>query len=121
MGAFRIFLVCIFTAIVVYTVVVIANHGMGLFAVFFGDMAKMAWPGQFNLDFMGFLMLSGLWLAWRHHFSPPGSHSACSASSAEPPCSRRTSSSQVARRTETGRSSSWGKREHGAARDAGVG
>lgn len=72
MGAFRIFLVCIFTAIVVYTVVVIANHGMGLFAVFFGDMAKMAWPGQFNLDFMGFLMLSGLWLAWRHHFSPPG-------------------------------------------------
>ena len=72
MGGFRILLACIFIAIVAYTAVVIANHGMGLLAVFFGDMAKMAWPGQFNLDFMGFLVLSGLWLAWRHHFSPAG-------------------------------------------------
>ena len=72
MGAFRILLGCIFLTIFAYTAVVIANHGMGLLSVFFGDMAKMAWPGQFNLDFAGFLVLSGLWLAWRHHFSPAG-------------------------------------------------
>ena len=72
MKAFRILLAFILIMIVAYTAVVIANHGMGLFPVFFGDMAKMDWPGQFNLDFMGFLMLSGLWLAWRHHFSPVG-------------------------------------------------
>ena len=72
MGAFRILLAAIFLAIVGYTAVVIANHGMGLFGVFFGDMAKMGWPGQFNLDFMGFLLLSGFWLAWRHHVSPAG-------------------------------------------------
>ncbi|MGB9440562.1 MAG: hypothetical protein WCB15_21635, partial [Desulfobacterales bacterium] len=29
-------------------------------------------PGQFNFDFLCFLTLSGLWLAWRHHFSPGG-------------------------------------------------
>ncbi len=32
----------------------------------------MAWPGQFNLDFMGFLILSGLWVAWRNNFSAMG-------------------------------------------------
>ena len=45
---------------------------MDLLQVFFGDMATMGWPGQFNLDFMCFLVLSALWLSWRHHFSPIG-------------------------------------------------
>jgi len=40
--------------------------------VFFGDMRAMTWPGQFNFDFMGFLLLSGFWVAWRHRFSPGG-------------------------------------------------
>ena len=35
-------------------------------------MAEMGWPGQFNLDFMGFLTLSALWVSWRHQFSPAG-------------------------------------------------
>jgi hypothetical protein len=35
-------------------------------------MAAMGWPGQFNLDFMSLLTLSGLWVAWRHRFSGPG-------------------------------------------------
>ena len=35
-------------------------------------MATMGWPGQFNLDFMCMLTLSGLWVAWRHHFSGAG-------------------------------------------------
>ena len=72
MTAFRLFLVTIFVAIAVYTGVVVFNHGMGLLPVFFGDMAEMGWPGQFNLDFMCFLALSALWLSWRHQFSPGG-------------------------------------------------
>ncbi len=72
MGRFRILLAVIFVAIAGYTAIVIANHGMNLLPVFFGDMATMAWPGQFNLDFMCMLTLSGLWVAWRHEFSPGG-------------------------------------------------
>lgn len=72
MGAFRILLAVIFVTIAGYTAVVIANHGMNLMPVFFGDMAKLAWSGQFNLDFMCMLALSGLWVAWRHEFSPAG-------------------------------------------------
>ena len=72
MNAFRGLLILLFSGVVIYTAVVVANHGFGLFPVFFGDIAKMAWPGQFNVDFMSLLVLSGLWLAWRHHFSTTG-------------------------------------------------
>jgi len=72
MGRFRILLAVIWVAIAGYTVVVVASHGMNLMPVFFGDMAKMEWPGQFNLDFLCMLMLSGLWVSWRHEFSPAG-------------------------------------------------
>jgi hypothetical protein len=72
MTSFRMFLVLIFTALTIYTGVVAANHGLNLLPVFFGDMAKLAWPGQFNLDFLFMLALSGLWVAWRHHFRVTG-------------------------------------------------
>ena len=72
MTAFRALLIAMFATLLVYTALVIAGHGWGLFPVFFGDMAKMGWPGQFNLDFMFMLTLSALWVAWRHGFSLPG-------------------------------------------------
>ncbi|KZZ11089.1 hypothetical protein A3765_06220 [Oleiphilus sp. HI0130] len=72
MTAFRLLLATIFIVIAAYTAIVVSNHGLGLLPVFFGDIAKVAWPGQFNLDFMCFLALSALWLAWRHHFKPVG-------------------------------------------------
>ncbi len=72
MTAFRTLLAAIFIFILTYTIVVAWNHGFGLLPIFFGDIANMTWPGQFNLDFLFFLILSALWLAWRHNFSPVG-------------------------------------------------
>lgn len=72
MTAFRVLLVLILLALTGYTTIVISNHGWNLLAVFFKDMGAMAWPGQFNLDFMGFLTLAAVWTAWRHDFSPLG-------------------------------------------------
>lgn len=72
MNAFRALLLVLWLTIAVYTAMVIESHGMNLLAIFFGDMAAMAWPGQFNLDFMCMLILSGLWVSWRHQFSAPG-------------------------------------------------
>lgn len=72
MTAFRVLLIAIFAIVLGYTGVVIANHGMGLINIFFGDMAAMGWPGQFNLDFMFMLTLSAIWVAWRHQFSIAG-------------------------------------------------
>lgn len=69
---FRLFLIVLWITLTAYTVVVVANHGMGLLPIFFGDMAAMTWPGQFNLDFMMMLLLSATWVAWRHQFSVGG-------------------------------------------------
>ena len=72
MTLFRIFLVTLIAVIGVYTGIVVANHGMGLYRIFFGDIADMTWNGQFNLDFLCFLILSGFWVAWRHQFTVAG-------------------------------------------------
>jgi hypothetical protein len=72
MTLFRIFLVTIIAVVGVYTAIVIANHGMGLYPIFFADMQDMTWRGQFNLDFLCFLIMSGVWVAWRHAFSATG-------------------------------------------------
>lgn len=72
MTLFRLFLATFFVALGVYTGVTIMNHGVNLFPYFFGDMAEMAWAGQFNFDFMGFLFLSAIWTMWRNQFSGAG-------------------------------------------------
>ncbi len=69
---FRGLLIAFFVVIAVYTAIVISNHGMGLLPIFFNDIVSMTWPGQFNLDFLTFLVLSATWLAWRHNFSLQG-------------------------------------------------
>ncbi len=69
---FRVLLVGWWACIALYTAIVAAEHGLGLLPIFFGDIAKLGWPGQFNLDFMSLLSLSGLWVAWRNGFSPAG-------------------------------------------------
>lgn len=66
---FRIFLASVFIAIFAYTILTISNHGMGLIPIFFGDILVMGWPGQFNFDFMMFLLLSALWTVWRNKFT----------------------------------------------------
>lgn len=72
MLGFRVFMIAVFLLLTGYTAITISNYGWNLLPVFFGDMRAMTWPGQFNFDFMGFLLLSGLWVAWRHRFSAGG-------------------------------------------------
>ena len=72
MNAFRLFLVAIVAVVGVYTTITITQHGIDLYTVFFGDMAEMTWRGQFNVDFLCFLLLSGVWVAWRHEFTATG-------------------------------------------------
>lgn len=72
MTAFRALLIAWWVTIAGYTAVVVATHGLNLFPVFFGDIARLGWPGQFNLDFTSMLTLSALWVAWRHEFSGAG-------------------------------------------------
>jgi ABC-type Fe3+-siderophore transport system permease subunit len=72
MAIFRAFLVLVTVGILGYTGVVGANHGWNLVPIFFGEMSAMTWSGQFNFDFMCFLVLSGIWTSWRSGFTPKG-------------------------------------------------
>ena len=73
MTAFRILLVILLIAVVTYTIPVVIEVGLSsLLPTFFRDILTMTWPGQFNFDFLGFLILSATWTAWRNQFSAPG-------------------------------------------------
>lgn len=72
MALFRAYQLFLLVAIVAYTAVTVARHGLNLFPDFTGAIAAMGWPGQFNVDFTGFLSLSAIWVAWRHRFSAAG-------------------------------------------------
>ena len=69
MAMFRAYLVVILACLTGYTLVVGINHGWNLLPIFCSNIAEMSWSGQFNVDFMSFLGLSGIWVAWRHQFS----------------------------------------------------
>lgn len=72
MLAFRILLASIIAVVLMYTGIVGTTHGWNFMPGFFADILAMTWPGQFNLDFSCLLLLAGLWLGWRHHFSALG-------------------------------------------------
>jgi len=72
MRAFRTLLVLMIAVFFAYTGIVGLRHGWNLFPIFFGDIVAMTWRGQLNLDITRLLMFTGLWLAWRHQFSPGG-------------------------------------------------
>jgi hypothetical protein len=66
---FPLMLFCMLLVLAGYTGVVIGAHGLNLLPVFFGDIAKMEWAGQFNLDFLTLLTLSASWTVWRNAFT----------------------------------------------------
>lgn len=69
MTAFRGYLVLVLACLTGYTLMVGINHGWNLLPILFANIAEMTWSGQFNLDFMTFLGLSGIWVVWRHQFT----------------------------------------------------
>ena len=48
MATFRTSLIILWAILAGYTAVVISRHGLGLLPIFFGDIGKIGWPGQFK-------------------------------------------------------------------------
>ncbi|MEE4240919.1 MAG: hypothetical protein V2I36_05605 [Desulfopila sp.] len=72
MNLFRVYLIVVFVCLSGYTYFVGSRYGWDLLPIFFSSITEMSWSGQFNLDFMTFLGLSGIWVAWRQQFSASG-------------------------------------------------
>lgn len=52
-----------------YTFLVFQKEGADLFSVFINNVLSLNWSGQFNLDFLCYLTLSGFWIMWRNKFT----------------------------------------------------
>ncbi len=72
MTLFRVLLIVMGVVLFVYTIAAVVNEGPNLFANTIPAVAEFGWQGQFHLDFATYLILSGLWVAWRHRFSAAG-------------------------------------------------
>ncbi|WP_420863297.1 hypothetical protein [Algirhabdus cladophorae] len=69
MTGLRYALIAMTVLIVVSTVTAIANGGLNLITPFLMPILALSWQGQFNIDFACYLVLSGIWMAWRGGFS----------------------------------------------------
>ncbi|MBF9152344.1 hypothetical protein [Novosphingobium jiangmenense] len=72
MVALRAFLLLWLSLMVAYTVMVVAGHGLDFLSPFSAAVARFGWEGQFSLDLAGFLILTAIWIAWRHGMSAIG-------------------------------------------------
>lgn len=52
-----------------YTLFAFQTEGADLFRAFAKNVFSLNWSGQFNLDFICYLTLSGIWIMWRNKFS----------------------------------------------------
>lgn len=72
MRAFRLILAVQFLSILTYTIIAGFNYGWNILAIFFNNIIALNWSGQFNLDFLFMLFLSGLWISWKNKFTTKG-------------------------------------------------
>lgn len=69
MTQFRIILIAMTAIIILFTITAIVDGGLNLFTPFLSPIIAMNWQGQFNVDFATYLVLSGIWMAWRSGFT----------------------------------------------------
>lgn len=68
-NSFKTLLVVQTIGLFVYTFIAFQTEGADFFSVFLANIKSLTWTGQFNLDFLCYLTLSGLWIMWRNKFS----------------------------------------------------
>lgn len=55
--------------LLLYSYIAFRSEGANLWDIFFTNIMSLTWNGQFNLDFLCYLLLSGLWIMWRNKFT----------------------------------------------------
>ncbi|MFK7751094.1 MAG: hypothetical protein AB8B51_00960 [Sedimentitalea sp.] len=69
MTQLRFVLIAMILIIAAFTAAAVADGGFDLITPFFAPILGLTWQGQFNVDFSFYLVLSGIWMAWRGGFS----------------------------------------------------
>jgi hypothetical protein len=66
---FKTLLVIQSLGLLAYTFIAFQTEGATLFSVALNNLKSLTWSGQFNLDFLCYLTISGIWIMWRNKFS----------------------------------------------------
>ena len=72
MAAFRMVLIAMILVMIILTITAVQNEGLDGITPFFTPIFELAWQGQYRVDFICYLILSGIWMAWRSGFSTGG-------------------------------------------------
>ncbi len=72
MQAMKYLIAAMIAVIWIYSGAVMLHEGLDFFTPFVSAILTVTWPGQFALDFLLYLLLSAIWVAWRHGFSGAG-------------------------------------------------
>jgi hypothetical protein len=65
----KIILVIQTLGLLLYSFIAFRSEGANLWDIFYSNILSLNWNGQFNLDFLCYLLLSALWIMWRNKFS----------------------------------------------------
>ena len=68
-NVFKALLVIQTLGLLVYTFIAFHTEGASLISVALNNIKSLTWSGQFNLDFLCYLTISGIWIMWRNKFS----------------------------------------------------
>lgn len=66
---FKLLLISQTIILLAYSFSAYQTEGGNLFDVFIANIIALNWSGQFNLDFLCYLVLSAIWIMWREKFT----------------------------------------------------
>ena len=72
MTQLRILIGFILLGLIGYALILIMDGRFDFITPFLSTIPALTWQGHINLDFLSYLALTGVWIAWRSGFTPTG-------------------------------------------------
>ena len=72
MTQFRILITLILSCLIGYALILILDGRFDFITPFLTTIPALTWQGHINLDFLSYLVVAGVWIAWRSGFTPVG-------------------------------------------------
>ncbi|MEP1443451.1 MAG: hypothetical protein ABJK39_10635 [Hyphomicrobiales bacterium] len=72
MTQFRILITLILLGLIGYGLILVLNGRFDFITPILTTVPALTWQGHINLDFLSYLVVAGVWIAWRSGFTPAG-------------------------------------------------
>ncbi|MEP3629530.1 MAG: hypothetical protein ABJN04_05960 [Hyphomicrobiales bacterium] len=72
MTQFRILITLILLGLIGYGLILVLDGRFDFVTPFLTTVPALTWQGHINLDFLSYLVVAGVWIAWRSGFTPIG-------------------------------------------------